>query len=216
MKKIVVTGRTVEDAVTSALVRLGVPRSEAEIRVISEPVKGFFGFIGGKDAEVEVSIPQTPQESAKDFAEAILAKMDIVGQVSVERDVEEDGDFVLSIDCGEDVLPVIIGRHGSTLDAIQYLTNIVANRDHDGFIKFSVDAGHYRVRRRENIRRIADQAVERALKLGRPVSLESMSASERKWIHTYLQDRSDITTMSEGQDPYRKVKIAPRRNSYVD
>jgi spoIIIJ-associated protein len=216
MKKVIATGKTVEESVRSALVKLGVPRSEAEIRVISEPVKGFLGLIGGKDAEVEVSVPQSPSDEAKDFVSEVLAKMGIDARVTVERNLEEEGGYVLSIDCEEDVLPIVIGRHGSTLDAIQYLTNVVANRDHEGFVKFSVDAGQYRARRRENIRRIADQAVERALKLGRPVSLESMSPAERKWIHTYLQDRNDVTTMSEGQDPYRKIKIAPKRNSYVD
>lgn len=215
MKKVVVSGRTVEDAVTSALVRLGVPRSQAEIRVISEPVKGLFGFFGSKDAEVEVSIPQTPVEAAKDFAENVLLKMGIQGQVSVQRDDQFDSEYVVSLSCEDSVLPVVIGKHGSTLDALQYLVNIVANREHEAFAKFSVDAGAYRVRRRESLKRAADLAAEKSVRTGRPVSLEAMSSADRKWVHTYLQSRTDITTMSEGQDPFRKVKIAPKRNLYA-
>lgn len=84
MKKVIATGKTVEEAVRSALVKLGVPRSEAEIRVISEPVKGFLGLIGGKDAEVEVSVPQSPSDEAKDFVSEVLAKMGIDARVTVE------------------------------------------------------------------------------------------------------------------------------------
>lgn len=216
MKKIVASGRSVDEAVTSALVRMGVARSQAKVRVLSEPVKGLFGFIGAKGAMVEISIPQTAVEDAKDFAVEVLAKMKIQGDVSIERDEENADGYVLSIGCEQDVLPVVIGRHGATLDALQYLLNVVANRDHDEFVKFSVDAGRYRARRRENLRRVADGAADRAIRTGRAVSLEAMSAAERKWVHTYLESRMDITTISEGQDPNRKVRIAPKGSLYMN
>ncbi|GMA63682.1 Jag N-terminal domain-containing protein [Alicyclobacillus fastidiosus] len=214
MKRLVVTGRSVEEAVTSALVKLGVPRSQAQVRVISEPVKGLFGFLGGKDAEVEVSVPQSPLENARDFVETVLGHMGVSGQVSLTRDAETDAEYLVNIESDEEVLPFIIGRHGSTLDSLQYLVNIVANREHDGFVKFSVDAGEYRKRRRESLRRAADHAADRAVRTGRAVSMDAMSPADRKWVHTYLQTRSDVTTLSEGEEPYRKVRIAPKRNSY--
>ncbi|EJY56791.1 single-stranded nucleic acid binding R3H domain-containing protein [Alicyclobacillus hesperidum URH17-3-68] len=216
MKKVVATGRTVEEAITSALVRLGVSRSQAEIRVISEPVKGLFGFIGGRDAEVEVCVMETPLDMAKEFLHGLLEKMGISADVTAENQLTEDGAVPLAITCAEDALPIVIGRHGSTLDSMQYLVNLVANRNAHSVVKFSVDAGGYRQRRRENLRRMADQAVERAVRLGRPVSLEAMPSADRKWIHTYLQGRDDITTLSEGQEPYRRVKVAPKRNHFVD
>lgn len=216
MKKVVATGKSVEEAVTSALVRLGVGRSQAQIRVLTEPVKGLFGFIGGKDAEVEVSIPQSAMDDARDFTQGVLTRMSVRGEVSIERDIEDVDVPVVSISCSEDVLPVIIGRHGATLDALQYLTNIVANRDREEFVKFTIDAGRYRARRRDNLKRLAEGAADRAVQTGRAVSLEAMSAAERKWVHTYLQTRMDITTISEGQDPNRKVRIAPRRNLFVN
>ncbi|GMA57316.1 spoIIIJ-associated protein [Alicyclobacillus sacchari] len=216
MKKVVATGRTVEEAVTSALVRLGVSRSQAEIRVISEPVKGLFGFIGGKDAEVEVRVIDTPLDMAKEFLHGLLEKMGISAGVSADEQLTEEGAVPLSISCGEDALPIVIGRHGSTLDSMQYLVNVVANRNAHSVVKFAVDAGGYRQRRKDNLRRIADQAAERAVRLGRPVSLEAMPSADRKWVHTYLQGREDVTTLSEGQEPYRRVKVAPKRNHFVD
>lgn len=214
MRRVVVSGRTVDDAVTSALVQLGVPRAQAHIRVITEPVKGLFGLIGSKDAEVEVSVQATPQETAKEFLQQALNRMGVISDVSVERDTDTNGDFVLVIRVGEEALPYIIGRHGSTLEALSYLTNVAANREHEGFVKFSVDAGNYRQRRRESLGRAAMQAAQRAVEFGRPVSLDPMSAADRKWVHTYLQERDDVTTSSEGRDPHRRVKVIPRRKSY--
>ncbi|GEO27256.1 DNA-binding protein [Alicyclobacillus acidoterrestris] len=214
MKRLVVTGRTVEEAVTSALVKLGVPRSQAQVRVISEPVKGLFGFLGGKDAQVEVSVPQSPLENARDFVETVLREMGVSARVTIDADEETDAEYVVNIDADADVLPSLIGRHGSTLDSLQYLVNIVANREHEGFVKFSVDAGAYRKRRRDSLRRAADHAVERVIRTGRAVSMEAMSPADRKWVHTYLQARTDISSLSEGEEPHRKVKIVPRRNEY--
>lgn len=210
MKKVVATGRTIEDAVTSALVRLGATRSQATIRVIKEPVKGWFGFIGGKDAEVEVSVQMTPEETAKDFLAGTLTRMGIEWRIRT-REEKEGGEsaVVLEIVTSEDVLPVLIGKHGSTLDSLQYLVNVVANRDQGGHLKFVVDAGDYRRRRREGLWKLAERSAERALRTRRPVALDAMPAADRKVIHTHLQDRLDVSTSSEGVEPNRKVVIMP-------
>ena len=210
MKKVIATGRTVDDAVTSALVKLGVTRSQATIRVISEPVKGWLGFIGGKDAEVEVSVPMNPDESAKDFLSGALVRMGVESRIRA-RESNEGGEpaTVLEIVADDQTLPVLIGKHGSTLDALQYLVNVVANRGHSGYVKFIVDAGDYRQRRREGLWRIAERAAERAVRTRRPVALEAMPATDRKVVHTHLQDRSDVTTSSEGVEPNRKVVVLP-------
>lgn len=215
MKKVIATGRTVEDAVTSALVRLGVTKSQATIRVISEPVKGFFGFIGGKDAEVEVSVKSTPEENAKDFLRGALLRMGIEANIVLKHD-PYDKTPTLQVLCSDEVLPVVIGRHGSTLESLQFLVNITANREvekQEKFVKFYVDAGDYRARRKSDLERIAERAVVRALKSKRAVTLEAMSSADRKVVHTYLQDREDVTTTSEGVDPNRKVVVVPVLNS---
>jgi spoIIIJ-associated protein len=209
MKKVIATGRTIEDAVTSALVKLGVSRSQATVKVLAEPVKGLFGFIGAREAQVEVTVQVTPEETAKEFIRNTLREMGIEAYIISHPDVEDKSATVLEISCDEEHLPVVIGRHGATLESLQYLVNIVANKGKEKYVKFYVDAGDYRKKRREDLHRIADRAVYRALKTKRAVALEAMSSAERKIIHTYLQDRTDVTTTSEGIDPNRKVVVVP-------
>lgn len=211
MKRVVSTGKSVEDAVTSALVKLGVSRAQASVRVIQEPVKGILGFIGGRGAEVEVSVSLTPEETAKEFLSGILRRMGIndFRLRAREEQVEARPTLLLDIACADVNLPVLIGRHGSTLDSLQYLANVVANHGQDNYLKVSVDAGEYRGRRKEGLERLADRAAIRAVKLRRSVSMDPMSASDRKLVHTYLQERTDVTTASEGVDPNRKVVIVP-------
>src|SRR5579875_385561 len=214
MKRMIATGRTVEEAVTSALVRLGATRSQATVRVITEPVKALFGFFGGKDAEVEVSVMQSPDEAGKEFLSELLSHMGVESRVHVRQQrVDGNEEIQMDISCDEEHLPVVIGRHGSTLDAIQYLVNIVGNRENSGFIKFSVDAGDYRQRRKEGLCRIAERAASRAVKTGKPVLLDAMSSADRKVVHTFLQNRSDVATLSEGVEPNRRVKIVSAEKS---
>ncbi|KPV42506.1 RNA-binding cell elongation regulator Jag/EloR [Alicyclobacillus ferrooxydans] len=208
MKKVTATGRTVEDAVTSALVRLGISRSQATVRVMSEPVKGLFGFIGGREAQVEVSVIRTPEETARDFLSETLIHMGIDARIRL-LPASEDTPTTLEIICDENDLPVVIGKHGSTLDSLQYLVNVVANQGQESYTRLFLDAGMYRQRRQEGLQRLADRAAVRALRTKRPVSLDPMPAHDRKFVHTYLQNRSDVTTTSEGTDPYRKVVVVP-------
>jgi spoIIIJ-associated protein len=210
MKRVIATGRTVEDAVTSALVRLGVARSQAQVRVITEPVKGLFGLIGGRDAEVEVTVPSNPQEDARQFLLDVLKKMGVAGEVLVRSgDGFEGNPVLIDLVCSEEVLPVVIGRHGSTLDALQYLVNVVANQESERYVKFVVDAGDYRRRHQETLYRIAERAAERAVRTRQPVALKAMPAADRKLVHTHLQHRGDVRTTSEGKEPNRKVVIIP-------
>lgn len=217
MKSVVATGKTVDEAITSALVRLGVTKSQAEIRVLSEPVKGLFGFIGGKVAEVEVFIRQSPEESASLFLKNVLTHMGIETSVGIRQVVNSDQslNFCLDVECSDELLPIVIGKHGATLDSLQYLVNVVANRtvyDRESYVKFYVDAGFYRDRRKESLYRIAERAALKAIKSGKPVILEPMSASDRKIVHTCLQARTDVSTVSEGVEPHRRVKIIPNDN----
>lgn len=217
MKRVVSTGRSVDEAVTSALVKLGVTRSQAQIKVLQEPTKGLFGIIGGKEAEVEVSVALSPAETGREFLSQVLRRMGIEGRVKVLPAAEDEENHVLSIQCSEDDLPIIIGRHGATLDSLQYLVNIVANQDKDeNYVRFVVDAGGYRQRHKESIFRIADRAAERAIRSRRPISLEPMPAADRKLVHTRLQERDDVTTSSEGVDPQRKVVVVPIVQSGVN
>jgi spoIIIJ-associated protein len=102
---------------------------------------------------------------------------------------------------------ILIGKHGQTLDALQYLTNLVANRAAGGRMRIVIDVEDYRDRRAETLTRLAKRLAEKVKRTGERCALEPMNPHERKIIHTALQGDPTITTLSEGTDPYRKVVI---------
>ena len=105
----------------------------------------------------------------------------------------------------------MIGKHGQTLDALQYLTNLAANRDAEEKMKFVMDVEEYRRRRAETLTRLAQRLASKVKRMGEPVVLEPMTPHERKIIHMALQDDRRISTYSEGEEPNRKVVIALKR-----
>ena len=122
--------------------------------------------------------------------------------------VEEDGDGVTAEFLGDD-LGLLIGHHGQTIDAIQHLAYRIAFRRCGEPVHVVVDAAGYRERRAVALRAAADQAAETAVHDRRPVSLEAMSALERKVVHEHLKSRHDVETYSEGQEPDRRLVVAP-------
>ena len=146
----------------------------------------------------------SPQERLQDVLEEIVDALGADADVSVTV----HGDDLEATISGADVAP-LIGHHGATLDAIQHLAYRIAFRGRSSRGRVSVDAGGYRERRAEALRGVADQAAERALRDGQPVSLEPMSALERKVVHEHLKDRFDIQTYSHGEEPSRHLVVAP-------
>ena len=108
-------------------------------------------------------------------------------------------------DCG-----TIIGRRGQTLDALQYLTSLVVNKEHEDYVKVVIDAEDYRARREKTLQQLADKMAKKAIKSHRSLKLDPMNPYERKVIHATLQANPRVTTRSEGQDPYRRVVIEPK------
>ena len=112
---------------------------------------------------------------------------------------------------GED-LGILIGKHGQTLDSLQYLTNLAANRGvSEGRVRIIIDIENYRSRREETLTRLAGHLAEKACRIGDEVHLEPMNRHERKIIHMALQDNRRVTTFSAGDEPRRYVVIAPKR-----
>jgi spoIIIJ-associated protein len=127
-------------------------------------------------------------------------------------EVMEDDDGIRATLHGDE-LGLFIGRHGTTIDAVQHLAFKTANRNaaRDEATRVTVDAAGYRKRREEMLHRQADQAASRAARSGRPVALDAMSATERKVVHEHLKDRDDVETYSEGTEPNRHLVVSPRR-----
>ena len=201
------TGKTVEDAIEAALMELGVERDQIDYRVIEAPTKPLFGLLGGREAKVEVTLKRVePVERGRKFLERIAASMGL--QVTISVLTAEDA-VTLNLQ-GED-LGILIGKHGQTLDALQYLTNLAANRDGRERTRFVIDVEDYRKRRADTLEQLAIRLADRARRTGERVALEPMTPHERKIIHMSLQNDTRVETYSEGEEPYRRVVIVSKR-----
>ncbi len=199
------TGRTVDEAIAAALRELGVSAEETDIEIIEEATKGILGIFSGKQAKVLVRVKEEKMELAAgvtEFLQRVLGEMELETHLEV---IDEDGGYRVNIS-GEG-LGLIIGKRGQTLEALQYLTNIVANRYSEKRIRVVLDAEGYRKRREEVLQQLAERLASRVERSGDAIMLEPMTAHERKIIHTALQDNSMVTTRSEGEEPNRKVVI---------
>lgn len=261
MRTIEATGKTIEDAVRSGLVRLGLMEEEVTIEVLAEPKSGFLGF-GSKPAKVRLTekarknapiydieeeerkaappavpkaaeaapaedvtaeVSEEPVEEpaageaepaeetftaeeaaakAKAFLQDVLRNMGI--EVMIEKMIKSDK-IILHLH-GKN-LGILIGKHGQTLDALQYLTNLTTNQGEETRHFIMLDVENYRQRREETLKQLAVRLAGRVKRSGEKVVLEPMNGYERKIIHVALQNEAHVRTESEGQDPYRHVVI---------
>ncbi|MEX1029540.1 MAG: RNA-binding cell elongation regulator Jag/EloR [Paenibacillaceae bacterium] len=204
MKSITVTGKTVEDAIKSGLQQLMVTEDRVKITVLEQPTKGLFGLIGSKDARVEIELVPDPIDEAIAFLRDVMDGMNLNAEIQTE-DMGVDGQGIVI--SGPD-MGMIIGRRGQTLDALQYLVNIVANRHAKEHIRIVLDAEQFRKRRRKTLEELAQRLATRVIKGRKEIILEPMTPQERKIIHSYLQDHPKVKTFSKGEEPNRKVVIA--------
>jgi len=151
------------------------------------------------------AVPQEPAERVREVVGRVIDALGLDASVDVTETAEE---IRATVD-GPDEMGRLIGRHGQTIDALQHLAWRAAFHDRDERKSVIVDAAGYRQRREEALQRRANRAASEALRFGRPVELEPMSASERKTVHNYLADRIDVETHSEGDEPERRLVVSP-------
>ena len=156
-----------------------------------------------KLAEVE---PQT-KEACEKFLTDVLKSMDM--EVKLTSEIDEDG--ALSINMEGENMGILIGKRGQTLDSLQYLTNRVANKMQDGYVRVKLDTENYRERRKETLENLAKNIANKVKRTKRAVSLEPMNPYERRIIHSALQADKYISTHSEGEEPYRRVVVTLNR-----
>lgn len=202
MKSIVVDGSNVEDAIKNALDKLQVDREQLLIEVLDEGSKGFLGLIGGKQASISVTLKQKPESLLEDYLDEVIAAMGL----DVEYQVNNSDGYSLVDFSGKDVR-YIIGRRGRTLNSLQMLTNMAMNKKLEERSRVIIDAEGYRGRREKSLRRLAQKTAERVRRTRRNVMLEPMTPQERRIIHLELQNNKWVSTMSHGNEPYRKVVI---------
>ncbi|MBP7330748.1 MAG: R3H domain protein [Firmicutes bacterium ADurb.Bin373] len=206
MKFIEEIGKTIDEAVDKALKELDATRDEVEVDVLEEPSRGIFGLIKVRPARVKVTLKDNPLKKASGLLKSIFQTMDLDIKINIS---ENDKTMFINLE-GTD-LGILIGRRGETLDALQYLLNLAVNKNQEIRKKIIIDIEGYRDRREKTLQRLAIKLADKARQRGRNVVLEPMSSQERRIIHTALQGRDDIYTFSEGDEPYRKIIISPKK-----
>ena len=229
------TGKNVDEALEQALNELKTTRDKVNIEVIEEAKNGLFGLFS-KKAKIRVTLKDaaakigdvveealdnikadvqagkeeyknTAEEAVwagKEFLQKIFHSMKI--EVVMEKFVNK-ADSTVTLKLHGPDMGILIGKHGQTLDALQYLTNLVANKNSSERIRIIIDVEDYRERRIETLSRLAVRLADKVKRNGERVVLEPMNPHERKIIHMALQNDRRITTLSEGEEPYRKVVI---------
>lgn len=206
MKIVEKTAKTVEEAIESGLRELGVKRHQVKIQVLEESVKkGIFGFLGGKTSKVRITYEDSPSEMALSLLNNICEAMGVFASFEC---YEKPNGIMINI-TGPD-LGILIGRRGDTLDSLQYLVSLAVQKNFTERIRIMLDIEGYRQRREETLVRLAKRLSDRVKRTGFKVVLEPMNPQERRIIHTALQDDQKVYTVSEGDEPYRKVVISLR------
>lgn len=205
MRSVLKVSKTVDDAVKDALEELDSDKEDVQIEILTEPSKGFLGFIGNKDAKVKVTVTNDPVESIENFINMLFNKMNIKAKCIAERkgrNINVNITDISSTDMG-----IIIGKRGNTLDAIQYLLSLFINRKRENYIKVLVDTKGYRKKREETLIRLANKMAQKVQYTKDSIRLEPMNPYERRIIHSALQNVEGVSTHSEGEEPYRRVII---------
>ena len=214
------TGETVGEAKWAALRELekqqpGLDKAAVRFQVVSEGERGLLG-VGYTPARVLATLaadasPRAPIDESelaaevRSLIERIATAIGVAGRVDVHED-----DHTITVTCTGPELGMLIGRHGQTIDAVQYLVNAVVYRSHaDDRKDVVVDAAGYRARRRASLEALAVRSAQRAMQSGDPVELEPMTAVERKVVHLRLKEFPGVETSSEGTEPNRFVVVTP-------
>lgn len=239
------TGKTIDNAITDALIELGATTEEVDIEILEKGSKGFLG-LGAKEARVRVTLKEISNtqdnlksatkedvlveikenlkqdkeevkvdvdvdvnineavELTKSFLDSVLKEMGI--EATFETNVENDRVY---LNISGEKMGMVIGKRGDTLDALQYLTNIVVNKGRNEYVKIMLDTENYRSRREETLRKVAYKFAKKATQTKKPVILEPMNPYDRRIIHSALQDSHHVKTHSEGKEPFRRVVITP-------
>ncbi len=234
-------GRTKSDAITEACRHFSIPSDRLDYEIIDEGKAGFLGM-GSKPAIIRAKVKEEAaieeviepvklvdsptiasvaaaaanieeidvEASAKKFLTDVFAAMGIAAEISAKYN---DSLKSLEVELSGDDMGVLIGKRGQTLDSLQYLISLVVNKGTSEYIRVKVDTENYRQRRRETLENLAKNIAYKVKRTRRPVSLEPMNPYERRIIHSALQNDKYVTTHSEGDEPFRRVVVTPKRDS---
>ena len=194
--------KSVEEAVQLALEELQAEMEDVEVEVLEEGTKAVIGLFGGKDAKVRV----TRKVSSLDVVNAFLTKLTETAGIDATFQMSEKDDVIDVKILGDDV-GALIGRHGDTLTALQYLANLMVNRSKENHYKVYIDIEDYKENRKAKLESIARRTADKVMNSKRAISMDPMSAYERKIVHSALQGYTQLETVSYGEEPGRYIVI---------
>ena len=203
-----VSAKTVDDAITEALLKLETTSDKIEYEIIEKGSTGLFGLIGAKPAVIRVRKKFNLVDNVQQFLNDLFRAMNLDVNSNIEYD-EEDRNMNITFDGDE--MGILIGKRGQTLDSLQYIISLVVNKESDAYIRVKVDTENYRERRKETLETLAKNIAYKVKRTRRSVALEPMNPYERRIIHSALQNDRYVETHSEGDEPYRKVVVTLKR-----
>lgn len=202
------TAKTVDEALTNAMLEIGTTADNLEYEIIEKESSGFFGMFS-KPAKIRVRLKLSVENKARKFLEDVLDAMEINAKLDIVYNKEND---MLEINIEGEDMGVLIGKRGQTLDSLQYLVSLVINKNSEKYIKVKLDTENYRERRKETLENLAKNIAYKVRKTRKPIALEPMNPYERRIIHSALQNDKYVETYSEGEEPYRKVIISYKKS----
>ena len=207
MEFIEFTAKTVDVAIMQAALHFGVSSELLEVEVIEKGSAGFLG-INSKKAVIQARKKENVEDKVIRFISDVCKTMNLEVEIISSYD-ENTQDMDIELKGPE--MGVLIGKRGKTLDALQDLARIVANKDSEQYVRVKIDTENYRKRRRDTIENLAKNVAHKVKKTRKSISLEAMNAYERRIIHSVLQNDKYVTTYSEGEEPYRHVVVALKK-----
>lgn len=207
MDFIEISAKTVNDCITEACQKFSVTSEKLEYEVITEGSTGFLGF-NAKPAVIKARVKSSLEDNVKEFLNKVFAAMNLTVIVNINYNKEEKN---MDIDLSGDEMGVLIGKRGQTLDSLQYLVSLVANKESDDYVRVKVDTENYRQRRKDTLENLAKNISFKVKRTKRSVSLEPMNPYERRIIHSALQNDRFVTTHSEGEEPFRRVVVTLKK-----
>lgn len=197
------TAKTVNEALTNAVVQLETTSDKLEYEVIEKESSGLLGLFS-KPAKIRARVKFSLQDIATDFLNKVFNAMEISADIQIDYDEIEN---LMNIDLSGEEMGLLIGKRGITLDSLQYLVSLVVNRNTENYVKIKLDTENYRERRKDTLENLAHNLAHKVKRTHRSVTLEPMNPYERRVIHSALQKDKYVETHSEGEEPYRKVVI---------
>lgn len=208
-KSVIKEAKTVDEAIQMALAELEIDLEDADVEILEEGSKSVLGFIGGKGAKVKVTANISDSKIVAAFLDEIIKRSrseDDYPKYEFFESIKNDEKVIDVAITGNDVAH-LIGKHGDTLQAINYIANTLVNKDKENYVRVNIDIMDYRKKREQTLKGIANRAAERVMKYKRPVALDAMPAYERRIIHMALQTNRNVVTESQGYEPNRYVVV---------